>query len=119
MVEGKKGTYATGKVTAVLTLHGDVFCAAEGRVEDCEVLDVGSKGVGMWRGRTVCAAREEEEHGVCAGVVKSAVLWRCFGIWSGVCDEVVIGCEIVAVLFSDYRACRDFGSGGMRGFIGL
>lgn len=28
------GTYATGKVTAVLTLDGDVFCAAERGVED-------------------------------------------------------------------------------------
>lgn len=32
--DGERGTYATGEVTAVLTLDGDVFCAAEGGIED-------------------------------------------------------------------------------------
>jgi hypothetical protein len=42
----EEGTYATGEVTAVLTLDGDVFCAAEGRVKNCAALDVDLRGGG-------------------------------------------------------------------------
>jgi hypothetical protein len=43
---GSGKTYAAGKVTAVLTLHGDVFGAFEGGVEDWWGISEG-----VWRGK--------------------------------------------------------------------
>jgi hypothetical protein len=91
-------TYASGKVTAVLALDCDVFCACEGGVEDwCCVLVVRLwVRVGMeWC--TVCAACEEEEHGcgVDALVLRSVLVLVRFG-----CDRdeaVVMGGNGVAV----------------------
>lgn len=64
--------YTTAEVAAVLTLHCDVFCAVDGRVECCGWvglvsqggflwggwwlvgLGTGEFGVWIWRGRTYC-----------------------------------------------------------------
>jgi hypothetical protein len=37
---GRRETYATGEVTAVLALHCYMLGAGDGGVEDCRILDV-------------------------------------------------------------------------------
>jgi hypothetical protein len=64
---------APREVAAVLTLHGDVFGAFEGGVEDWGGWLVGLGGEMGTEERTMGAAGEEEEHGWWRFVV---ALWR-------------------------------------------